>query len=138
MLFRSHAIVNVSTLGKVGRGESLVSGFVITGKSSRSVLVRAIGPTLSAFGVTDALAQPVLSVYQGSQLVATNSGWAGVNGANADTITDAFDRAGAFRLVDEGSRDAALILSLAPGAYTVQVKAADGSAGSALLEVYEL
>ena len=133
-----HAIVNVSTLGKVGRGESLVSGFVITGKSSRSVLVRAIGPTLSAFGVTDALAQPVLSVYQGSQLVATNSGWAGVNGANADTITDAFDRAGAFRLVDEGSRDAALILSLAPGAYTVQVKAADGFAGSALLEVYEL
>ena len=78
------------------------------------------------------------SVYQGSQLVATNSGWAGVNGVSADALTDAFDRAGAFRLVDEGSRDTALILSLAPGAYTVQVKAADGSAGSALLEVYEL
>ena len=51
---------------------------------------------------------------------------------------DAFDRAGAFRLVDEGSRDAALILSLAPGAYTVQVKSADGSAGSTLIEVYEV
>ena len=134
-----HAIVNISTLGKVGAGgETLVSGFVTSGTANRTVLVRAIGPTLAAFGVTDALAQPVLSVYQGTRLVATNSAWGGVNGASADALTDAFDRAGAFRLVDEGSRDAALILSLPPGAYTVQVKSADASGGSALLEVYEL
>jgi hypothetical protein len=134
-----HAIVNISTLGKVGAGgESLVSGFVISGTSNRSVLVRAVGPTLSAFGVTDALAQPVLSVYQGSRLIATNSAWGGTNGASADALTDAFDRAGAFRLIDEGSRDAALILSLPPGAYTVQVRSADASGGSALLEVYDL
>lgn len=134
-----HAIVNISTLGKVGAGgETLVSGFVTSGTANRTVLVRAIGPTLAAFGVTDALAQPVLSVYQGTRLVATNSAWGGVNGASADALTDAFDRAGAFRLVDEGSRDAALILSLPPGAYTVQVKSADAAGGSALLEVYEL
>ena len=134
-----HAIVNISTLGKVGAGgETLVSGFVTSGTANRTVLVRAIGPTLAAFGVTDALAQPVLSVYQGTRLVATNSAWGGVNGASSDALTDAFDRAGAFRLVDEGSRDAALILSLPPGAYTVQVKSADAAGGSALLEVYEL
>jgi phosphodiesterase/alkaline phosphatase D-like protein len=134
-----HAIVNISTLGRLGAGgESLVSGFVISGASNRSVLVRAIGPTLAAFGVTDALAGPVLSVYQGTRLVATNSAWGGVNGASADALTDAFDRAGAFRLIDEGSRDAALILSLPPGAYTVQVRSADASGGSALLEVYDL
>ena len=134
-----HAIVNISTLGKVGAGgETLVSGFVTSGTANRTVLVRAIGPTLAAFGVTDALAQPVLSVYQGTRLVATNTAWGGVNGASADALTDAFDRAGAFRLVDEGSRDAALILSLPPGAYTVQVKSADAAGGSALLEVYEL
>ena len=58
--------------------------------------------------------------------------------AAAVPLTDAFDRAGAFRLVDEDSRDAALILSLAPGAYTVQVRSGNGAAGTALLEVYEL
>ena len=100
-----HAIVNISTLGKVGAGgETLVSGFVTSGTANRTVLVRAIGPTLAAFGVTDALAQPVLSVYQGTRLVATNTAWGGVNGASADALTDAFDRAGAFRLEGVGQR----------------------------------
>jgi hypothetical protein len=53
-------------------------------------------------------------------------------------MTDAFDRAGAFRLIDEGSLDAALLLTLAPGAYTVQVTSGDGVPGATLLEVYEL
>jgi hypothetical protein len=51
---------------------------------------------------------------------------------------DAFDRAGAFRLLDETSRDAALVLSMAPGPYTVQVKSGDGATGATLLEVYDL
>jgi hypothetical protein len=136
---KEHSIVNISTLARVtSSSDSLVSGFVISGTTNRSILVRAIGPTLAAFGVTDSLARPVLSVYQGERLVATNSGWSGLERSGASTLTDAFDRAGAFRLVDEGSADAALILSLPPGAYTVQVKSADGSAGAALLEVYEL
>jgi hypothetical protein len=58
--------------------------------------------------------------------------------AAAEDISDAFDRAGAFRLLDEDSRDAALVLSLAPAAYTVQVKSGDGTAGAVLLEVYDL
>jgi len=53
-------------------------------------------------------------------------------------LTDAFDRAGAFRIADEDSRDAALVVSLPPGAYTVQVRSGNGAAGAALLEVYEL
>jgi hypothetical protein len=134
-----HSIVNISTLGRLGAGgESLTSGFVIGGGAHRTVLVRAVGPTLAAFGIPDALAQPVLSVFQGPRLIASNAGWAGVDGAGADALTGAFDRAGAFRLLDDTSRDAALILSLPPGAYTVQVRSADGAAGSALLEVYEL
>lgn len=136
---KDHSIVNISTLARISSGtDSLVSGFVISGSTSRTVLVRAVGPTLAAFGVTDALRQTQLSVFQGDRLIATNSGWGGVERERAATLTDAFDRAGAFRLVDENSRDSALILSLGPGAYTVQVKSGDGSAGSTLLEVYEL
>jgi phosphodiesterase/alkaline phosphatase D-like protein len=136
---KDHSIVNISTLARVTSGaDALVSGFVISGTTNRTVLVRAIGPTLAAFGVTDALAQPQLSVYQGDRLIAANAGWSGLERASASTLTDAFDRAGAFRLVDEGSRDAALIVSLPPGAYTVQVKSGNNTAGAALLEVYEL
>jgi phosphodiesterase/alkaline phosphatase D-like protein len=136
---KDHALVNISTLARVNSAsDAVVSGFVISGTSNRNMLVRAIGPTLSAFGVMDAIPQPVLSVYQSDQLVGTNSAWAGVSRSATESMLDSFDRAGAFRLVDESSRDAALLLSLAPGSYTVQVKSGDGTPGAALLEVYDL
>ncbi len=136
---REQSIVNISTLARVASAdEALISGFVISGSSNRSVLIRAIGPTLSAFGVKDALNAPVLSLYRGDQLVATNSGWAGSTSATMEAMLDAFDSTGAFRLVDPTSRDAALRATLTPGSYTVQVRSGDGAAGSALLEVYQL
>lgn len=136
---KDHALVNISTLARINSPtDAVVSGFVISGASSRTVLVRAVGPTLAAFGVNDALANPVLSVYQGEQLVATNRAWAGITRESVEPLTDAFDRAGAFRLIDESSRDAALVVNLVAGAYTVQVKSGDGGVGAALLEVYDL
>jgi phosphodiesterase/alkaline phosphatase D-like protein len=136
---KEHSIVNISTLARVTSAtDALVSGFVISGTTPRSILVRAIGPTLAAFGVADALRQPQLSVYRGDELVAGNSAWGGSARSSVEPMTDAFDRAGAFRLIDEGSLDAALLLTLAPGAYTVQVTSGDGVPGATLLEVYEL
>jgi alkaline phosphatase D len=136
---KDHALVNISTLARVNGGEdALVSGFVISGASNRAVLVRAVGPTLAAFGIRDALARPVLSVFQGEQLLGSNTRWAGTNSSAMEAMNDAFDRAGAFRLVDATSRDAALVLSLAPGSYTVQVKSEDSAPGATLLEVYDL
>ncbi|MEO5961255.1 MAG: alkaline phosphatase D family protein [Opitutaceae bacterium] len=131
-------LVNISTLARVTADQpAIVSGFVISGAVNRTVLVRAIGPTLAAFGVDNVLARPVLSVFQGEREIATNEGW----GQSIDSgvqLTAAFDRAGAFRLLDETSRDASLVLSLEPGAYTVQVKSGDTKTGAALLEVYDL
>jgi hypothetical protein len=132
-------LVNISTLARVTSAtDSIVSGFVISGSTTRSVLVRAVGPTLSAFGVNNALKAPVLSVQQGDRLIATNNAWAGATRAATEDVLDAFDRVGAFRFVDEASKDAALVVSLPPGSYTVQVKSGDGTAGAALLEVYDL
>lgn len=136
---KDHAIVNISTLARISAADdTLVSGFVISGASNRSVLIRAIGPTLAAFGVKEVLAQPVLSLFRGDQVIASNSSWAGTTRAATEVMLDAFDRAGAFRLVDETSRDSSLVMSLAPGSYTVQVKSGDASLGSTLLEVYDL
>ena len=134
-----HALVNISTLARINSPtDAIVSGFVISGASTRNILVRAVGPTLGAFGVNDALATPVLSVFRGDELIATNSAWAGRERESTEKLTDAFDRAGAFRLIDDSSRDAALVVGLVAGAYTVQVKSANGSSGAALLEVYDL
>ena len=120
-----------------GGDDALTSGFVISGQSPREVLVRAVGPSLASFGLTDALERPQLTIFQGNRAIAANEGW----GSDADSIrglTDAFDRSGAFRLQDETSRDAALVLSLPPGVYTMRVKSVDGQAGAALLEVYDV
>ena len=136
---KGHAIVNISTLSRITPAtETLTSGFVISGDSPRDVLVRAVGPTLAAFGLNDALAKPQLRIFQGDREIATNRAW-GANASAVVPLTGAFDRAGAFRLIEEDSNDAALMLTVAPGAYTVQVSSADpGAGGSVLLEVYDL
>jgi hypothetical protein len=149
---QAQAFSNISTLARVASGgDSIVSGFVISGNASRTVLVRAVGPTLSQFGVTDAMSAPQLVVFQNGKAIATNEAWAAAPSVT-DTIspTDptaddavnrlnaAFDRVGAFHFSDPASRDAAALMTLAPGTYTIQVKSATSTAGSALLEVYNV
>jgi len=136
---KENSIVNISTLNRLrAPNDSIVSGFVISGTTESLVLVRGVGPTLASFGVADALLSPVLSVFKGDQLIATNNGWAGTAPTTADEATRAFDQAGAFRFIDASSNDTAVLLKLAPGTYTAQVKSGDGGSGAALLEVYDL
>ncbi len=135
---KEQALVNISTLARISSpSDVVVTGFVISNSSTRNMLIRAIGPTLTAFGINDALRQPQITLYQGDQVVATNEGWAPDEAAEG-RLTAAFDRAGAFRLLETTSRDAAMVASLSQGAYTVRVKSADGSTGSVLLEVYDI
>ena len=131
-------LVNISTRGEAGIGENvLIGGFIITGNSPKKVLVRGIGPGLAPFGLTGTLADPRLRVYRGSELVGENDNWSAVPADTTATAQAARDT-GAFALAN-GSKDAALILTLMPGAYTGQVSSADGtSTGTALVEIYEL
>lgn len=122
---------NLSVLKTLTGG--LTAGFSIGGHTRMKVLIRAVGPGLSGFGVSDAVARPKLEVFDASgSSLATNAGWGG-----ATELSAAFILGGAFAL-ERGSADAALLLELAPGNYTVQVTAADGMTGVALLEVYEI
>ncbi|MCF3648921.1 M12 family metallo-peptidase [Synoicihabitans lomoniglobus] len=131
-------LVNVSTRAFVGTGyQTLTGGFVVTGTDARRVLIRAPGPTIGAapFSVPNALADPVLRVNAlGSGLIATNDDW-GVPAANATVVASAGQSAGAFSLAN-GSRDAAVVLDLAPGNYTAEVTGAGGAEGYALIEAY--
>jgi hypothetical protein len=129
--------MNISTRGRVG-GDSnrLIAGFVIDGTASRSVLIRAVGPTLANFGVAGTLATPRIELFQRNGLLfASAEKWA--MQPNADDIRNAAHAAGAFALT-EGGNDSALLLTLLPGPWTVQVGTTSANAGEVLVEVYVL
>jgi hypothetical protein len=129
-------LINISTRAEVGVGANiLIPGFVITGPGTETLLIRADGPGLTQFGVGGVLAQPTLSVYSGSTVIASNTGW-GTN-ANPALIASTAAQVGAFAL-PANSADCAVIVSLQAGNYTVQVSGLASSTGVALAEVYEV
>lgn len=125
---------NVSTRGYVSNTQTLIGGFYVAGNAPRNVLIRGDGPVLSTFSVPNPLPDPVLTVYNSAgAVVATNAGW--TTNTNPTSITAAAQQVGAFALPGD-SLDSALLLTLQPGAYTVQITSAKGNSGTALFETY--
>lgn len=132
----SGRIVNLSSRAVVGTDANiLIPGLTLRGPKPRRLLIRAVGPGLAGFGVADPLADPMLAVFHGTERVAGNDNWD--EGASPAAVAEAGAALGAFPLA-AGSRDAAVLLELPPGSYTVQVSGAQRSTGPALVEVYEL
>lgn len=129
-------LINVSTLGRV-TADGLTPGFVIGGTAPKQLLIRAVGPTLTAFNVTGELADPQLTIYPlGLDIaIARNNDWQ--DDGQGNTLQAAFKAAGAFDLTT-GSRDAAVLVRLPPGAYTAVASGVGGTTGQALVEVYDL
>jgi hypothetical protein len=131
-LDRTSVLSNLSTRTTLAAGESLIGGVAVAGLASRRLLIRAIGPSLAQFGVTDALADPTLAVYSGQALLATNDNWS--EAANAPDVAAIATASGAFPLTP-GTKDAALLIAVPPGTYTIH--ATGGSIpGTTLIEVY--
>lgn len=130
-------LINISTRAFVSSGTSVeIGGFVVTGSQNAKVLIRAVGPTLSQFGVSGVLAQPSLSVVNSlGATVASNTGWS--TNSNAAAIATEMSEVGAFSL-PSGSADSVLLLTLPPGAYTAVVSGIANTSGVALVEVYEV
>ena len=126
-------LMNVSVLKHLGT--SLTVGFVIGGAEAKTVLIRAVGPTLGAapFGVPGVVADPQLTLFNAaSASIGTNNNWGGT-----PALTAAFTSVGAFAL-PAASLDAALVATLQPGNYTVEVKGAGTTTGVALVEIYDV
>lgn len=135
-------LVNLSTRAQVGTGDGiLIPGITISaGSSSRRLLIRAIGPTLGAFGVPGTITDPKLELYLGTTKIAENDNWETPVGTASGTgaqLASIFGQAGAFAL-GQGSKDAALLTNLLPGNYTLQVSGVNNATGEALVEVYDL
>jgi len=110
-------------------------GFVIEGTAPRSVLLRAVGPALTATGKSAAtlLADPVLTLYRSGKRIAANDDWK--TNANAAAILTAQTATGAAPPLSAASKDAALLLTLAPGTYTLSVAGKSGGTGLVLVEI---
>jgi len=133
-------LVNISNRGFVGVGGNImIPGFVVSAEGSRTFLIRAVGPTLSRFNVQGVLADPRIDVYKRrpgtaiDDLILTNDTW-GENG-DAALVRQTASALFAFSL-NEGSADAAFVVTLPPGQYTVNAKGVADTTGVALVEVY--
>jgi hypothetical protein len=123
-------LIGISTRGRVQTGESvMIAGIIITGDSPKQVVVRARGPSLTALGVSGALADPTLTLVPASGPTVTNDDWA--TAANYLQL-----QASGFAPTD--NKESAILITLAPGAYTAIVSGVGGTTGVAIVEVFEV
>ena len=122
--------LNLSTRAFVQADDNnlLIGGFIITGSTSKRVIVRAIGPSLTAAGVPNALQNPTLELVPASGPSIFNDDWQDTDGP---TILQT-------GLAPTDVRESAIVQTLAPGAYTALIRGLAGSTGVALMEVYDL
>jgi hypothetical protein len=115
----------------VGSGaNALIGGFIVTGSESKAVVLRALGPSLGSTGISGALADPVLTLYNASGTpIATNDNWQ--TGQQASQIT-------AEGLAPTVPAESAIRETLAPASYTAVVTGKNETSGVALVEMYDL
>ena len=130
-------MINLSSRALVGTGADVViPGFVVQGDLPSRVLIRAVGPSLENQGVAGFLANPQITVYDiAGTPIESNDGW--LNLWDPSQITEASQLVGAFPL-NEDSEDAAIIMDLEPGLYTVIASGENGTTGVALVELYAI
>jgi len=130
---------NISTRAFVQTGDNvMIGGFIVAGTESKRVIVRAIGPELTQYGVPDALNNPTLELHNGTgALIASNDNWLHtiVGGIITSDQTQAIRNSG---YAPGDGRESAIIADLPPGNYTAIVRAVDNMTGVALVEVYDL
>lgn len=123
-------LANISTRVSAGTGDNrLIGGFIISGTAPKKIIVRAMGPSLTQFGVSTALADPTLELHDATgAIIATNDNW-------TDSQQTDIEATG---IAPTSELESAIIRTLTPGAYTALVDGKDGSVGTALVEVYDL
>jgi len=131
----SSNLVNLSTRAFVGLGENaVIGGFIIQGSQPATVILRGIGYSLPALGISDALKDPFIELHSSSgDILATSDDW--IDDSWASTIAS-------YHLDPSNSRESAILATLNPGSYTVVVRSFDNGdgdlTGTALVELYDL
>ena len=121
--------LNISTRGKVQTGDQvMIAGVVVTGSQSKKVLLRALGPSLAAAGLPNALPDPALELHEADGTVIRNGDWRATQQAEI----------AATQLAPINDKESAMIVTLPPGAHTAIISGQNGETGTALIEAYDL
>ncbi len=129
-------LVNMSVRAQVGAdADVIIPGLIVSEGAFKTVLVRAIGPGLASYNVTNYLPDPKLTLYAADEPLESNTGWS--TASNAAEIASTTIQAGAFPL-SQSSADSVILTTLSAGAYTLHVSSAGSASGIALVEVYEV
>ena len=130
---------NISTRSFVQTGQNvMIGGFIVQGSGTQRVIIRAIGPELTQYGITDALANPRLELHNGTgALIASNDNWQTTILRGIITSNQVSDIQNSGHAPTAGS-ESAIIADLQPGNYTAIVRGVNNTTGVALVEVYDL
>jgi hypothetical protein len=134
-------LTSISARAQVGTGgDILIPGISIQGNVAMTILIRAVGPTIAGFGVDGTLIDPEMVLVRalsggGSEVVASNDDWE--QSPDVALLQSASSQVFAFPL-DSGSKDAAMLVVLNPGVYTIQVSGKNGEMGVSLVELYRV
>src|SRR5216117_4518638 len=130
---------NISTRSFVKTGDNvMIGGFIVQGIQTKRVIIRAIGPELTQYGVPNALANPILELHNGTgALIASNDDWQTTILVGVITSNQVSDIQNSGRAPTAAS-ESAIIADLQPGNYTAIVSGVNNTLGVALVEVYDL
>lgn len=122
-------LANISTRGFINTGDDvMIGGFIVGGSEPAKILVRAIGPTLSDFGVQGALEDPTLELHDSNGAAITNDDWRETQESEIIATT----------IPPHKDREPAILATLAPGSYTAVVRGKNNTTGIGLVEAYNL
>jgi hypothetical protein len=120
---------NVATRMRVGNGDNaMIGGFIINGTQAKKVIIRGMGPSLANVGIQGALSNPMLELFQGNTLIATNDNWQ--QASNTNEIPNGF--------APSDGRESIIVTTLAPGTYTAVIRGVGGETGIGVVETYDL
>ncbi len=130
---------NISTRAFVQTGDNvMIGGFIVAGDVSKRVIVRAIGPELTQYGIPNALADPTLELHDGAgALIASNDNWQHTIIGGIITASQVHDITNSGYAPSD-PRESAIIADLPAGSYTAIVRGVNNTTGVALVEVYDL
>jgi len=130
-------LANISTRGFIQTGDNvMIGGFIVVGQSAK-VLIRATGPSLTQFGINNALANPRIELHDANGALGANDDWqtTQIGGIITSDQSAAIQNSG---LAPSNSAESAIIATLAPGNYTAIVQGVNGGTGVGLVEVFAL
>jgi len=137
----TNSLVNVSTRSNSGSADNImIVGFILEGTAPKTVLIRGLGPSMADVGLPGVMANPTLTLFSGSQIIASNDNWR--DSQSTEILSTGLDPCQPFTSGGPAPTgcdlESAIYITLNPGAYTAHLRGAGGGTGIGLADVFAI